>query len=492
MLLKLDKLMPREAVPFFFIKIFSTFGYAVLYSSLVLYITKDLQGSVSQATGIMGVFIAFNFILHLFGGYIGGRFLSYRALFVTGIILEFIGTIFIAQSSMTVFYIGLSIFLTGCGIYVTSVNCILTQQFKPEDTKREKAFFWVYSGMNVGFFLGIAVAGYYHISNNYHQLFVISATTSILSLLLFVANWVRMRDIETPLSKLTSKQQKSRLSVSIILTALMIPSLWFMLQHTALSNNVVLMFGGCMLLTVLRMAYKQKSLQERHKLIAFLVFMLSAIVFWSLFFIAPIGLMVFIKYHVSDTLLGMKFPPQWFGNVNTLVVVFFGPVLAVLFQRLRDKGFNVTVPIQFTFALLFMAAAYLVLPLGIKFSSGAVSGAWVIAYYALQSIGELFIAPVGYAMIGQLVPVRIQGIMMGTWMMVSGVASSLSHSLSSAMIHKSASGVPPIEPFSHSFNVLGVTVIGFSIILMLLTPKLNKLMGLARNNQTDTEEAYSA
>jgi len=346
--------------------------------------------------------------------------------------------------------------------------------------------------MNVGFFLGIAVAGYYHISNNYHQLFVISATTSILSLLLFAANWVRMRDIDTPLSKLTNKEQKSRLSLSIILTALMIPSLWFMLQHTALSNNIVLMFGGCMLVTVLRIAYKQKSLQERHKLIAFLVFMLSAIVFWSLFFIAPIGLIVFIKYHVSDTLLGMKFPPQWFGNVNTLVVVFFGPVLAGLFQRLRDKGFNVTVPIQFTFALLFMAAAYLVLPLGIKFSSGAVSGTWVIAYYALQSIGELFIAPVGYAMIGQLVPVKIQGIMMGTWMMVSGVASSLSHSLSSSMIQKTASGVPPIEPFSHSFNVLGVIVVGFSIILMLLTPKLNKLMGLTNNNKSDTKEVYTA
>ena len=43
----------------FFIQIFSTLGFAVLYSTLVLYATKHLQLSVKVATTLMGVFGAF-------------------------------------------------------------------------------------------------------------------------------------------------------------------------------------------------------------------------------------------------------------------------------------------------------------------------------------------------------------------------------------------------------------------------------------------------
>src|SRR5438477_11686061 len=65
----------------FFIQIFSTLGFAVLYSTLVLYATKHLHLGVKEATTLMGVFGAFNYGLHLFGGYLGGRFLSNRNLF---------------------------------------------------------------------------------------------------------------------------------------------------------------------------------------------------------------------------------------------------------------------------------------------------------------------------------------------------------------------------------------------------------------------------
>ena len=57
----------------FCIQIFSTLGFAVLYSTLVLYATKHLHLTAKEATTLMGVFGAFNYGLHLFGGYLGGR-----------------------------------------------------------------------------------------------------------------------------------------------------------------------------------------------------------------------------------------------------------------------------------------------------------------------------------------------------------------------------------------------------------------------------------
>src|SRR5256886_8670024 len=79
---------PEGTAALFFIQIFATLGFAVLYSTLVLYATKHLQLSVKMATTLMGAFGAFNYGLHLFGGYLGGRFLSTRPLLVGGVALQ--------------------------------------------------------------------------------------------------------------------------------------------------------------------------------------------------------------------------------------------------------------------------------------------------------------------------------------------------------------------------------------------------------------------
>ena len=60
--------IPEGSAALFFIQIFATLGFAVLYSTLVLYATRHLGFPAKQASAIMGVFGAFNYGLHLFGG----------------------------------------------------------------------------------------------------------------------------------------------------------------------------------------------------------------------------------------------------------------------------------------------------------------------------------------------------------------------------------------------------------------------------------------
>ena len=153
--------IPEGAAVLFFVQMFSTLGYAVLYSTLVLYTTKHLHFSDKLATALMGVFGAFNYGLHLFGGYLGGRFLSNRNLFVGGMVLQVFGCACIAGGSAELMYWGLALFLTGSGLNVTCLNMMLTQRFTPEDPRREGAFLWNYAGMNVGFAIGFTVAGHF-------------------------------------------------------------------------------------------------------------------------------------------------------------------------------------------------------------------------------------------------------------------------------------------------------------------------------------------
>ena len=215
----------------FFIQIFSTLGFAVLYSTLVLYATKHLQLSVKQATTLMGVFGAFNYGLHLFGGYLGGRFLSNRNLFVGGMALQVIGCACISRGSLALFYVGLAFFLTGSGLNVTCINMMLTQRFTPEDPRREGAFLWNYAGMNVGFFVGFTAAGYFQATESYASLFIFATLGNFIAIVLAVVTWKTLADRNTPLLEATPKQFRLRLLAGIGIILGVVPVVWFMLQR---------------------------------------------------------------------------------------------------------------------------------------------------------------------------------------------------------------------------------------------------------------------
>src|SRR5213592_4727947 len=203
---------PEGTAALFFIQIFSTLGFAVLYSTLVLYATKHLYLGVKEATALMGVFGAFNYGLHLFGGYLGGRFLSNRKLFVGSMAVQVIGCACIATGTLALFYVGLALFLTGSGLNVTCINMMLTQRFTPEDPRREGAFLWNYAGMNVGFFVGFSAAGYFQATQSYSSLFIFATLGNFAAIVLAGFNWKTLMDRNTPLLDATRKQFQLRQS----------------------------------------------------------------------------------------------------------------------------------------------------------------------------------------------------------------------------------------------------------------------------------------
>src|ERR1700730_8189737 len=230
---------PEGTAVLFFIQIFATLGFAVLYSTLVLYATKHLQLPVKVATTLMGVFGALDYGLHLFGGYLGGRFLSNRNLFVGGMALQVIGCGCIATGTLPLFSIGLAFFLTGSGLNVTCINMMLTQRFTPEDPRREGAFLWNYAGMNVGFFVGFAVAGYFQGTESYASLFIFATLGNFGAIILALFNWKTLADRNTPLLDATRKQFRLRHVAGVAIVIGLVPVVWFMLQRPGGTETII-------------------------------------------------------------------------------------------------------------------------------------------------------------------------------------------------------------------------------------------------------------
>jgi POT family proton-dependent oligopeptide transporter len=48
-------------------------------------------------------------------------------------------------------------------------------------------------------------------------------------------------------------------------------------------------------------------------------------------------------------------------------------------------------------------------------AAGKASALWLVGYFAIATIGELHLAPVGLALVSKMAPVRILSMMMGFW-----------------------------------------------------------------------------
>lgn len=478
--LKLSIEKKRGIRALFFIQIFSTLSYSVLYSTLVLYTTKGLHLGADKAIAITGTFVAFNFFLHLLGGYIGGRLLSYRLLFCIGMTSQALGCATLSMVNIDSLYWGVAIFLTGCGLNVTCVNCMVTQLFEPHDKNRETAFLWNYSGMNIGFFIGFALSGLFQIHQNYTFLFLSAGLSNIITIGITLINWKVLKDVGTHLSHVKGGPQLRLGIIGLLMIIALSFALRWLLNHSIFSNEFIIVVGSIMLIVIAGIAFQQKIKEAGRKIWAFLILALASLIFWTLYQMAPMGLTLFYIHNVDHNIMGFTVPPQWLMNINTIIIIIAGPALAYFLKWMRSKGKIVRIPYQFAISLCLIGIGFILLTVGIYFANakGLSAFPWIIISYVFQSLGEILISPIGYAMIGQLIPPKLQGLMMGTWLMISGVAATLSNYFSQMSFDKAQLKDPLLTnpSFSASFNILGWSAIGAGIILIFLSRFLKKLI----------------
>jgi len=356
---------------------------------------------------------------------------------------------------------------------------MLTQLFTPEDERRESAFLWNYAGMNLGFFIGFTVAGYFQLAENYKALFMFATLGNIIAILATLVFWKQLKDRDTPLTLVSPTVFRKRFIIGVVILLVLLPIIRVMLNYAAISSYFVIAIGIAVFILLCIMTLKHRITGERSRMGAYLILMLGSLVFWSLYQLAPMGLTLFAEHNIDLNVYGWQVAPQWIQDINTIVIVIGGPLMAMFFNRLRAKGLRIDIPLQFAAALVFIGLGMLVLPLGISLagSNGLMTFKWIVISYILQSIGELLISPIGYAMIGKLAPREHQGLMMGSWMMVTGVASVLADYFSGMMPDSSNTTAVLTNPgYSHIFNLLGWGSVITAVILAVLIPLLRRLI----------------
>lgn len=446
-----------------------TFSYAVLYSTLALFLADYLGYSKATANIFVGIFLTYNFALHLIAGFLGDHYFSNRSLLLVSACFQFLGTLILSFYPTQFLLFGLSLIIFGCGINTTSLKCILLQ-LVDSDIKREKVFFINYTVMNTAFLAGFFTAGWFDKGHSYTTLFGICNFFNLLAIISIVIGWKSYQEK----IKILKEQNYLRLLITFVV---LLVSVYIGFKYTQVVNYFIALLCISSITYLFFQMKSAKVLQEKKNIFVFMILSLASLVFWALYFIGPMGLTFFLKNNVAQV-WGFVIPPQWFMNLNSIFVIIGTPLLASIFEKFRVKGYKISFIKLFSVAIILMALSYLVLSIGIVNANnlGYVSSIWVTLHFLLQAIGEIFVAPVGYAMVGQLAPQRLQGLMMGMWMMIAGVSSYLAQYLSN--LDYSDSIVPLVTNASYLsvFNNLVCYSLFLSGILIIFSKKIEQMI----------------
>ena len=118
-----------------------------------------------------------------------------------------------------------------------------------------------------------------------------------------------------------------------------------------------------------------------------------------------------------------------FQSVNPFFVVTLTPLIVLFFTWLRRRGKEPTTPAKIGWGLVISALSTLVTVGAVMACHNGAEKAsvwWLIGTYAVITVGELCLSPMGLSMVSKMAPAHIAGLMMGGWQLATSIGNKLS------------------------------------------------------------------
>lgn len=121
--------------------------------------------------------------------------------------------------------------------------------------------------------------------------------------------------------------------------------------------------------------------------------------------------------------------PELFQSLNALFVVTFTPLVVLFFGWLTSIRRNVSTARKMFYGLCLTTASLLLMAVAGMFTEGdtlKVSGMWLVGFYAIITLGELLLSPMGLSLVTKLAPKRLVGLAMGGWFLATAFGNNFS------------------------------------------------------------------
>ena len=413
---------PRGLTILFLTEMWEKFSYYGMRALLVYYMTKELLFAQEKASYIYGAYTAFAYFTPIFGGVIADRWLGKRRAVIIG------GSIMAAGHFMMtfepLFYVALATIAFGNGFFLPSLPSQINDLYRSDDPRRGWAYNVYYVGINIGGFLAPLICGTLGEIYGWHYGFGAAGIGMFIGLLIYIFGGRYL-----PENKATKPPKP-------------------VVSDTARTSRetLLVLLGVAVAVTVFRGAYEQVG---------------NTVALW-----ADVG--------INRTTTLLTIPMTWFQSLNPLLVFLLTPLLLRHWKLRAAAGRERSSAQKMAIGAFVVAAAYLLLAIVSALEPGRASWLWLVLFFAIFTLGELYILPTGLGLFARLAPKNFGATTMAAWFL-----AIFTGSLSAGLIGTLWSR------FNHSVFFFVLAALGMlSAALLLALDRATRRVEAARADET--------
>lgn len=374
------------------------FCYYGMTSFLILYLTKRLlvdghpdhvigYGSVRNAlqwlygplsteaigSNITGLYTGLAYFTPAIGGFIADRYIGQRLAVLFGGIFMAAGEFMLMQDSL--FFLGLLALIIGNGGFKPNISTQVGNLYKPGDSRIDRAYSIFYVGINVGAAAGPIICGGLAQRVAWHWGFFAAGIGMSLAVV-----WYALALRTLPDDRITKARQRDAAI------------------RTRLSGQDWKTIGALVLLIV------------------------PTALFWTAYSQQFIGILLWAQDFTDRTfvipgVIRFDMPSAWSQSINSIMIFGFTPLLVGLWARQARQDSEPSTVLKMAIGCALQAVSFLIMA-GVAWITGPhgqAPWAWLLLFFAVFTLGELYLSPIGLALVSRVAPPQVLSLMMGLW-----------------------------------------------------------------------------
>jgi POT family proton-dependent oligopeptide transporter len=416
---------PRGLTILFLTNMWEQFSYFGMRALLVYYMTTTLLFDQEKASSIYGFYTAFAYFTPIIGGTIADRWLGKRRAVIIGASVMAAGHFMMAVEPA--FYFALATIALGNGLFLPTLPSQINDLYEANDPRRPWAYNVYYVGVNLGAFLAPLVCGFLGETYGWHYGFGAAGIGMLTGLLIYLwgqQHLPRERTFAAPVLPQPSTGKRGR-------------------------DTFLLLLGIGLAVTVFRGAYEQIG---------------NTFALW-------------MRDDVNRVIGGVEIGAAMFFSLNPLLVMLMTPLLLTRWKRQAERGRELSVMHKMATGALIVGASYLLVA-----AAETVSGdrpahwLWLLSYFLMFTLGELYILPNGLGIFARLAPPKLGASTVAAWYL-----AIFSGSLAAGQVGRLWSRLEHAQFFILLAAIAGVA----AVLLFLLDAPTRKVLARAQQRGGD-------